>query len=668
MLKSSPQSSKVEQEKNLMRLNFYRITVALSIIVLIVLSLGLFITYRQWDFDDAYIVYRIVRNIINGHGWVYNLGESHNPSTSVLNTLLITAFSYLTGDIRLSAHIIGTLAVLTAGLIAFKLFRDKFGNSIGVLTAYLLIRKLGNNLTWGLECNLFIAFLMLFVFLEEYHKNSWPLLGVLVLTRPDGILMVGLKWLKEFISRRQYSVRGLFIVLIILMPWLIFSIHQFHHFSPDTFSQKIWQGYSGFWGSSPVYLTVLVHYYVKSSGLLLKSSMVLSVIGMLCLILDRSCFLYIILFVLLQQLAYIIFNVPMYYWYRALPDFLIVVSALYAIGTFLKSIQNRYEHRFASFAQRFLFLTQFRKELSLSVPLLMLIPAVLTIRSGYKNPKVDQRDIAYTQVIKQIDSQYGEGNLAAIEVGSIGFNTDRTIVDICGLTSAKGQFLTPARMGIFYSEPPALLLLHSPIWGHEAAIYNDYRFPIVYKLENCFSDIHFPMQLYVRKEKFDFKNLETQLSEAYRSYQSYQQDERFGPDTLKLLSNGIVILDIINEEITTRKQLVMHKRPVLFLQGWAVDIQRHQVPADVLILLINENGRIYSLSAKRYKREDIAKNLNDPEYNMSGFQAVGLTQSLPSGIYKIQIVQEIEGSYYYVEVKNRIHIPEQNHFIDTSND
>jgi hypothetical protein len=472
--------------------------------VLVILASGIYLNYRLWDFDDAYIAYRIIRNIINGHGWVYNIGESQNASTSVLNVVLTAAFSCLTGDIRLAAHIIGTAAVLMAGLVGYELFRYKFGNSIGVLVGYLLVRKLGTNLTWGLECNLFIAFLMLFVLFEERRKNSWPLLGVLVLTRPDGILMVGLKWLKEFVSRRRFSVKGLFIVLIILMPWLIFSLYKFNHILPDTFSQKIWQGHSGCWGTGRVYLRGLAFHYIISSDFLLKTYMLLAVIGMLDMIRDRSSFLYITIFVLLQQLAYTIFNVPMYHWYRALPDFLIVVSALYAVGTFLISLRNRYQHRFASVTYRFLrLMPYFQKGLSLGVPLLMLIPAVSILRSGYENPQVDLRDSSYTRIIKEVDKLYGQGRLAATEVGSIGFNTNRTIMDICGLVSEKGQFITAQRMNVFYRDPPELLLLHDPIWIHETAIYNDSRFLVVYKLGMKIQDAYFPMQLYVRKDKFD---------------------------------------------------------------------------------------------------------------------------------------------------------------------
>lgn len=616
--------------------------------MLVTLASGIYLNYRQWDFDDAYIAYRIVRNIINGHGWAYNIGESHNPSTSVLNIVLIAAFSCLTGDIRLAAHIIGTVAVLMAGLVGYELFRDKFGNSIGVLVGYLLVRKLGNNFTWGLECNLFIAFLMLFVLFEERRKNSWPLLGVLVLTRPDGILMVGLKWLKKFVSRRQFSAQGLFIVLIILMPWLIFSLHRFHQFLPDTFSQKIWQGHSGYWGTGHVYLSGLIFHYITSSGLLPKTYMLLAVVGMFLMKRDRSHLLYITIFVLLQQLAYTIFNVPMYHWYRALPDFLIVISALYAVGTFLNGIQNRCQHRFASVTHRFPHLMpQFRRGFSLSVPLLMLIPAVLTLRSSYENPKVDQRDSSYTHIIKEVDKLYGQGRLTTMEVGSIGFNTNRTIVDICGLVSEKGQFLTVQRMDVFYSDPPELLLFHDPIWGYEAAIYTDYRFPVVYKLGMKIHDSYLPMQLYVRKDNFDLNNINEQLLEMYPAY---QLDTRFNLNTLRPLSDGVVCLDMINAQLVKHGSLPIQDRPVLHLQGWAFDRKRNMVPGDIFILLIHEDGRIYSLRAERYVREDVAVLFKNSDLRMSGFQATGVIISLPRGAYKMVVAQQIQDYYYYVEM------------------
>ena len=112
-----------------------KIGIVLSALVLSILAFGKYLMYLQWNIDDAHIVYRIVNNILNGHGWVYNIGEAHNVSTSVSNTVLITLLSYLTEDICLAAHIIGGLAIFGAGLIVYWLFRQHFNNSMPCLWA-----------------------------------------------------------------------------------------------------------------------------------------------------------------------------------------------------------------------------------------------------------------------------------------------------------------------------------------------------------------------------------------------------------------------------------------------------------------------------------------------------------------------------------------------------
>src|SRR5438045_3173755 len=54
---------------------------AMSWLALSLLALGYLLKYLPWDSDDAMIVYRIVGNLLTGHGWTYNIGESYNAST-----------------------------------------------------------------------------------------------------------------------------------------------------------------------------------------------------------------------------------------------------------------------------------------------------------------------------------------------------------------------------------------------------------------------------------------------------------------------------------------------------------------------------------------------------------------------------------------------------------
>ena len=59
--------------------------------------------------DDAWIYLRYARNLIEGHGWVYNIGEPVNAATSQLNTLLLAGFGAMLGSLVVSQVIVFTL-------------------------------------------------------------------------------------------------------------------------------------------------------------------------------------------------------------------------------------------------------------------------------------------------------------------------------------------------------------------------------------------------------------------------------------------------------------------------------------------------------------------------------------------------------------------------------
>lgn len=76
-----------------------------------------FIKYRQWAFDDSFIAYRYVENILNGHGWVYNVGEPYNASTSVLNIVLLTILTPIFRSPLTASIFLGSVSIFFAGVL-----------------------------------------------------------------------------------------------------------------------------------------------------------------------------------------------------------------------------------------------------------------------------------------------------------------------------------------------------------------------------------------------------------------------------------------------------------------------------------------------------------------------------------------------------------------------
>ena len=61
-------------------------TASMTIVILLM-------SYVYWDVqqDDSYIFYAYAKNIVNGHGYVFNFGERVNATTSPLYTLLLSS-------------------------------------------------------------------------------------------------------------------------------------------------------------------------------------------------------------------------------------------------------------------------------------------------------------------------------------------------------------------------------------------------------------------------------------------------------------------------------------------------------------------------------------------------------------------------------------------------
>ena len=633
------------------RRSLNRIKTLLIIAVLAWLAWGYYQLYLRWSFDDAFIVYRIVRNILEGHGWVYNIGETHNASTSVLHTFLLAILTRDVVNVQQIAHLIGGLAIWGSALLAYALFRRDFGPDWPVLAGAALIVVMGRNGSWGLEVNLFIFLLLLFILLERYEKNSWPLLGLLVLTRPDGALLVGLKWLRQFIADRSYSLLGLAQVGLIMAPWIVYALYHFGRIFPDTMSQKMWQGSSGHWGMGFIYLQGLLNHYILDSSWVTKIALVMAVIALVPLIRERHPLLYLVAFAALQNGAYMVLNVPPYHWYFAYADAALCLTAVYGVGKLALWGWERYMsvRPLPEWNARFNF------TLGLLLPVGALAVGLLTLQRDKGEVELDFHLTVYAPIMQEIDATYGPGRLATLEVGLLGYNTRREIVDIVGLTTAQGQFTTMDRMDQFYADPPELLLLHAPIWAPERAIVEDYRFPFVYDKVESFYEFQPPMDLYLRRADYNLAGIGDILAETYPAF---LPDGRFSVEEIRPLSQGRAHLDHVNGYLAKNHDLIVNQRLLMHIQGWAVDVERRQTPEKVYVLLGHESGVTYTLAANRVQREDVARFLRSPDYMAAGFLAVGLTDQMPSGLYAIAVAQLIEGEWRIATFDNTLLIPD----------
>ncbi len=177
--------------------------------------------------DDAYISFRYVRNLLDGHGLVFNPGEFVEGYTNFLWVLELAAIWRLFG-IR-PEHVAQWLSVAyTVGTIAVMLWwvaRTPFLRHRGLLTwmALGLICSSATFAVWtsggGLETRQFTFFVLVAVAaLSVFGANRWALLaaslslGAAALTRPEGLLVaaccVGWFAVHRWFTARQLDWRG----------------------------------------------------------------------------------------------------------------------------------------------------------------------------------------------------------------------------------------------------------------------------------------------------------------------------------------------------------------------------------------------------------------------------------------------------------------------------
>ncbi len=588
---------------------------------------GLF-TYRfsLWDFDDGFIVYRVVANFLAGEGWSYNPGEIRNASTSVLNTVILILAAPLVGDIQRASHLLSAIWLSVSGVSVFLLLERSYGRAWALISGAVVVTLIAVSSTWGIETHLFLALLLLFIVLETRGINTWYLLGLLILTRPDAIVLAALKWGKDALTTRERLVKGPLQCLAILAPWIIFSVTHFQQLFPDTLSSKRWQGNSGYWGHGWVYFRALGKHLIESS-IAYKLAVVASLYGTALLVQQRSALLFLVAFVAAQQSAYILLNVPGYHWYFVSLDVVVGLVALVGVGHLLVRIIGA---------------TRAKHGITFALACL----AVLAI-AGFRYPEYfssqqrDPRNEAYRALTELVNAPHQpEGPVAALEVGTVGYYTPRKIIDLTGLVSTNPEYITGRNLDRFFEQPPALVILHNPPWHFERALFDDLRFKIAYGDGAMVYDPFFPMALYSLKGDRVATTRESFLNYIQENFQPFVEsvnpNQRLTLEAMKEVKDSC-ILDSINGQLVT-SPLVAFSKATLRFSGWAVDRERSDLGA-VKLHLVGDN-HAYTIVAKRQSRPDVAQHLGRPELSMAGFDAEGSVLNVQPGEYLIVATQE----------------------------
>jgi hypothetical protein len=609
---------------------------ASGLLSLVMLTVAEFIRWRDWDFDDAMIVYRMVGNILHKGIWAYNIGEQHNPSTSILNPILIASIAKAGFAIPLASHILWAACVLMSGTLTILLL-EKQPPALRALAGYTVALLLARNSSIGLETNLFACGLLLLMVLEQKNRSTWLLIGVLALIRPDALLLVPCKLALDY-GRKPFSIKYLALVALPLIPWIIFSLVEFGKPFPDTLSNKIWQGRSGYWGQGWIYLRGGWK-HIEAASWISLTSYLLAPVGAWYAWHARNPIRLLIAFCVIRETAYAFLNVPGYHWYYANDDLCALLCGWLVAAKIVRMVKDTF------------FLSPHWQRTWGLVSVL-----ILTGHSGYSllqadaKPRMDPRNEAYKKAIHAVLTKYPDAStLAALEVGTPGYYAATiTMIDLIGLASSNHEYITGRYNDDFFENPPKVVLLHNPIWHFERALTEDIRFDLFYEDPQPVDDPAMPMQFYALRASRT-GSPRNSLTGGTKSLQNFVR-ARYAPlSTLTGLdpmqtdeSSSLCIIDQVNGILNSAEPIrVKH---ILSVRGWAVDTKHDVISetgTEVLLLDPTTLAPRYALPMSRHDRKDVATHLNNKSFVRAGIEGKGHVVDVTPGLYMLAIKQRV---------------------------
>lgn len=376
-------------------------------------------------FDDAFISYRYALNLADGHGWSFNIGESGaNAASSPLYVLVLAALHLVGLSVPTAGRLVALVGFSATAFMAYLLLARAGHVRAGVVAAAITATAPILLMDQGMETPLYLAVIAGAALAVQSRSQVavGVLIAVAVATRGEAALLALLALAGLWLLVRSAPWKALLVAAICITPWLTFSLIAIGKLLPNTLAAKQAQGDSGFWadsvGDQYIKNVRALFQWPMSYKLWLPAIGVAALVGLVTLIRSASRLhvpvATIVAFAALQTFAFaFVLRVPAYPWYYAPPAFAAIILA--ALGI----------ERIAELAGR----THATSLIALATVTLMALGLAHLPR--HQQPYL----VAYERAGRWIEQNTpSAATVATAEIGILGWNSKRPIVDFLGLT------------------------------------------------------------------------------------------------------------------------------------------------------------------------------------------------------------------------------------------
>lgn len=222
----------------------------LLIFLSLVLHLG-WIYHTNYTEEDAFITFRISKQLASGNGFVYNNNEPIYGSTTPLLTLLLSAWiRFVSSNVILGARILNIFSVALTFIFTWQALKQlnlSLASQIGALSVLAASSSLIYMNTQGMETPMGLCLLAgsWYFWLKGKLNHTALMCGLLLWVRIDFVFWVLLLLVFVASSNWKDALRVALIVGGIYLPWVIFAFFYFGSPIPFTATAK-WAAYNRF--------------------------------------------------------------------------------------------------------------------------------------------------------------------------------------------------------------------------------------------------------------------------------------------------------------------------------------------------------------------------------------------------------------------------------------
>jgi len=431
--------------------------------------------------DDAYITFRYARNLIEGHGLVYNPGEHVLGTTTPLFALILAGAGVVGADYPWAALVVSAIADSLTCLLLLRLGRSIGYEKTGIAAAlvwamhpYAVTFAIG-----GMETSLFV-FLLIASGVAHAEKRRVPAAlcaALAMVTRPDAAILIILLVADRLwgILRRKEDWPRLTEWLAALLPlvgwygfaWLYYGSPLPHSMTAKMAAYRL--------GDYAAFIRLLQHYAQPfmgnkltgpiglGLGLILFPS--LTILGARPLLQKRPASWPLLLYPWVYLIVFSVPNPLIFRWYLTPPLPMYIFPVLAGIERLIDNL--------------IFMLPRPRLRMWTAAILMFALPLASLLTEwvprpdhGNTTPAPDMAwtklEDLYTQAADIVKRDYRTGDVvAAGDVGVLGWKTRAPILDLVGLNSpVTGKYfpLPDDSYVINYAVPAKLILDEKPAY------------------------------------------------------------------------------------------------------------------------------------------------------------------------------------------------------------